>query len=240
MRMIAILAILAAAAVLIWIVFARSDLDRPTNPLTAAPDADRVVLMDASASIHVDPPAKGWFHHEFLLRRPMLVSQTVKEGRPAIRCETEASGSIFGRYTDIDIRKFPKLEWTWLVEKPIVSDLDERTVAGDDHPARLFIRFSDSEGGDHAMEIIWSNGVFQPGEYKYIKGFPHYVAQSGRRDVGKWIAEKVDLVDLYERISGRSDDARLTIAALFCDSDDTATSSIAYFGTIGLARAEAR
>ena len=232
MRILAIAIGLLAAALLICLASRSSDLEQSTNALSADPAAKEVVLIDASAPLDTNPPAPGWFHHTFVLRAPMRVSKADKDGVAALRCETSASGSIFGRYVDIDIQKFRNLRWRWQVEKPIESEIDERAIAGDDHAARLFLRFVDSEGGAHMMEIIWSNRHFRPGDYKFILGFPHYVAHSGRSDVGKWISEEVDLVELYQHISGRSDSARLRIMALFCDSDDTLTSSIAYFGQI--------
>jgi len=234
MSRIAIAIGLIVAALLLGRTFLVSDRGQPTDPLIVSSGVRSATIMDFSSDLQLYPPAKGWFHRTFLLRAPMRVSLVSKDGVPALRCETDASGSIYGRYTDIDIRRFPRLSWSWMVEKPIVSQIDERSIAGDDHPARLFLRFADSEGKDHTMEIIWSNKAFQPGEYKYILGFPHYVAHAGTGDIGKWVQEEVDLVQLYELISGRNDDARLTIAAIFCDTDDTFASSVAYFSSLKL------
>ena len=209
-----------------------SDLARHDKPLIPAPDATELVIIDPRAPIQIDPPAEGWFHLKFKLRRPMQVSQVNRHGQPALRCATDAGGSIFGRYTDFEIARLPMLRWAWEVEKPIVTAIDEGSIAGDDHAARLFLRFTDSENQDHAMEIIWSTKRFQPGSYKTILGFPHYVAHSGDQDVGRWINEEVDLREMYKQASGREDSARLTLLALFCDTDDTFASSIAHFGAI--------
>ena len=45
------------------------------------------------------------------------------------------------------------LAWNWLIEQPIVSDTDEMTVGGEDHPARLYLGFESADGDSHAMEI---------------------------------------------------------------------------------------
>src|SRR6516165_1274523 len=53
-----------------------------------------------------------------------------------------------------------------------------RVGEGDDHPARLFLRFATDRGEKRAMEVIWGNRL-KPGDYKYIGGFPHFVADAG-------------------------------------------------------------
>ena len=37
--------------------------------------------------------------------------------------------------------------------------------------------------------MIWGNGL-KPGDYKYIGGFPHFVADAGEDRVGRWLDEK--------------------------------------------------
>ena len=210
-------------------------LDRPVNPVTAD-GASTITVMDFSQEFAVDPPAPGWRHREFWTRPPMTITQATKDGATAARFETDASGSIFGRFTDIDLGDYPSLLWTWFIEKPIESDIDERTREGDDHPARLFIAFDDSAGGRHYVEIIWSNKLFKAGEYKYIGGFPHYVANGGNENIGRWIDEKVNLLEIYHTTTKRTDTPRVKFIAIFCDSDDTKTSSITYFGKVWLAK----
>ena len=85
--------------------------------------------------------------------------------RTPARWSTDGSGSIFGRFTDVDLGTYPELAWSWLVKKPVDSPLDERTVEGDDHPARLYLRFETGDGSDHSIEIIWANKLFEPGDY---------------------------------------------------------------------------
>ena len=216
------------AAVYLW-----SMRLHPVNPVTAG-DGPQVTVMDASEPVPFAAPTDGWFHWKFLTRTPMQVDQAEKNGVTAIRCTTDASASIFGRYTKVDLKEYPILAWTWLVEKPVESELDERTAEGDDHPARLFMRFRDEDGGRHDMEIIWANKHFQPGDYKYVHNFPHYVAQTGTQEVGTWVTEEVDLLAIYRKISERDDNPTTEVVALFCDTDDTGTSSVAYFGDIVL------
>ena len=108
-----------------------------------------------------------------------------------------------------------------------------RTREGDDHPARLFLRFLTDRGEKRAMEVIWGNRL-KAGEYKYNRGFPHFVADGGDERVGRWLDEKIDLAAIYAEIWKDAARAHLVDIAVFCDSDDTHTASISYFAYVGL------
>jgi hypothetical protein len=119
----------------------------------------------------------------------MTMAFAVKVGVPSMRFETHDSASMLFRHVDIDLVAYPMLAWRWYIELPIRSPLDERTREGDDHPARLFLRFATEGGEKRAMEVIWGNRL-KPGEYKYIGGFPHFVADAGEERTGRWLDEK--------------------------------------------------
>lgn len=212
----------------------------PVDPVLAG-EAPTISLMDFSAPPSVDPVTKGWFHVKFLTKPAMQISFVPKDGRDSLRCQTEKGGSIFGRFTDIDLARFPMLDWGWLVELPVVSDTPEDSTAGDDHPARFLLQFQDSSGGVHAIEIIWSNGQYAKGEWKIIGSFHHYVAESANaktaEKTNQWFDESVNLLDLYRIATSRTDDARLKYISVFCDTDDTRTRSIAYFSNVTLRQA---
>lgn len=207
--------------------------DDEENALRA--DGETVVqVMNFAQSFSLNPLPPGWSHRTFWTRPAMEISFAEKDGVPALRCETNGSGSIFGRHTDISLEQYPILEWSWFIEVPISSELDERTREGDDHPARLYIRLEDSEGDEHALEIIWSNKLFSAGDYKYIGDFPHYVANGGDENIGRWHEEAINLQEIYNHVSARDDDARIRLISIFCDSDDTGGHSVAYFSKVNL------
>src|SRR3981189_381090 len=60
-------------------------------------------------------------------------------------------------------------------------------------PRGLFLRFLTDRGDKRAMEVIWGNRL-KPGDYKYIGGFPHFVADAGDDRVGRWLDERIDFV----------------------------------------------
>ena len=222
--------------------------------LTACSGGQRlnVLVSDGSPSIAVmdfrqppalDPLPDGWWHRRFFRTDPMQISFIAKEGRPSIRLATHNSGSMLYRFTDFALDQYPILGWGWFVEQPVASDIDETIVAGDDHPARLYIKFRSADGDAHAMEIIWGNRKLRAGDWKYLESFwsrssfPHYVARGGNENAGRWHDEMVDLRSLYRKQWGDPLGARLEEVALFCDTDATGARSVAYFSTVRVERA---
>ena len=158
----------------------------------------------------------------------MTMSFAVKDGVPSMRFETRDSASMLFRQVGIDLAAYPMLSWRWYIELPIKSPLDERMREGDDHPARLFLRFLTDRSEQRAMEVIWGNRL-KPGAHKYIGGFPHFVADAGDDQVGHWLDERIDLARVYAEIWKDAAPAHLVDVAVFCDSDDAHTASISYF-----------
>lgn len=85
------------------------------------------------------------------------------------------------------------------------------------------------------MEVIWGNRL-RAGAYKFIDGFPHFVADGGVDRVGRWLDERIDLARIYAEIWPDNAPAHLVDIAVFCDSDDTHTASISYVAYVRLER----
>ncbi len=192
--------------------------------------------MDFARPMALDPPPAGWHHRTFWTRGPMAIAFTEKAGVPALRLATHGTASMLFRHVDVDLAAYPTLTWRWLVEQPIDSDIDERTRAGDDHPARLFLSFHTEAGETRNMEIVWGNRLLHRGDYKYIGGFPHYVANGGTENVGRWQRESVDLAAIYRTIWPDAAPTHLYEVALFCDSDETGGTTVSYFADVALRR----
>ncbi len=197
-------------------------------------------VMDFSEPFPLDPPPPGWKHREFLTRSPAEFSFSAKAGVPAIRIATNDSASMLFRHVDVALDVYPILAWRWYVEQGIDSPVDELTAEGDDHPARLYLVFEGADGETRAMEIIWGNQALRAGDYKHIKGFPHYVANGGEENLGRWHREAVDLTEIYRELWKDPAGARLVDIALFCDSDETDGQTVAYFAEVRVERAPSR
>lgn len=200
-------------------------------------DVPAVRVLPFATPFDLDRLPPGWTHRRFWFTQPMQLSFVTFEGKDALRCQTDNSGSLLLRATDIAIADYPLLTWDWFVERPVSGEVDEATPEGDDHPVRLFVQFTDTDGGNHAAEIIWSNTRYAPGDYKVIGTFQHLVVDGMAANSGKWRAEKADLQALYAHVTGRGDAGRLTTIGLFCDTDNTGGSSIAYTGDVTVQQA---
>ncbi len=196
------------------------------------------VVMDFSKPMAIDALPQDWRQREFHFVEPMQISFVEKAGRPAIRLQTRNSASMLFHDVNIGLDQRNILSWGWFVEQPVISKLDELTAEGDDHPARLYLKFLAPDGASHAMEIIWGNSRLNAGDWKYLKSFwrsqafPHYAARGGQAEIGRWHDERVDLRELYSKQWGDPAGVQLREIALFCDTDQTGASSIAYFSTI--------
>jgi Protein of unknown function (DUF3047) len=214
------------------------------NPLLAD-GSPSIVVMEFRQPLALDPPPEGWRHRRFFRTDPMQIGFATKAGRPAIRLATQASGSMLYRHTELPLEGYPILRWDWFIDTPIATAADEMTVAGDDHPARLFLTFRSPDGERRSMEIVWGNRRLRAGDWKDLqlswfgKPFPHYVARGGDENAGRWHDESADLRSLYRRNWGDPRGALLVEVALFCDTDQTGAKSVAYFSTVRVERAAA-
>jgi len=172
------------------------DRGRERTNVVTGDGQPEVTVMDFSAPFSLDPLPAGWYHRTFWTRAPMRTAFAVKDGVPALRFETRSTASMLFRHVDLDLADYQFLIWRWYIEEPIESPLDERTREGDDHPARLFLVFRTTTRQDRRMEIIWGNKL-KAGDYKYIGGFPHYVADGSneKRTLGVGEARR----STYER-----------------------------------------
>lgn len=211
-------------------------LDRGTRLNVLRPHGERtLVVMDFQHPFPLDPPPSGWRHRRFWTRAPMQMSFAEKDGVNALRAATKDSASMLFRHVDVDVGTYPFLVWRWYIEQPIEAAADERTRAGDDHPARLFLAFRTATGDSRRMEIIWGDKL-HAGDYKFIGGFPHYVADGGDENTRRWRAEAVDLRAITKHIWPDGQPMHLVDIAVFCDSDDTHTESVAYIADVALTR----
>ena len=173
----------------------------------------------------------GWYHRKFVWHGPMAMDFVTKDNVPSIRLSTNDTASMLIRHVEINLEAYPVLSWMWFIEQPIISELDETTKEGDDHPARFFVVFETLSGQRRSMEIIWGNRL-KAGEYKYIDNFPHYVARGGNENTNRWFEEELNLLEIYRHIWPDNEPANMIEIGLFCDSDNTDSQSVSYFAHV--------
>ena len=226
-------AIFAALGVVGWAGWAYMHPSPESNPIVATGE-DPIVVLPFSALQDVNTLPLGWVHDQFWMVRTMQLALVEKQGKRAIKCETNGSGSILSRTTDIEVGDYPILTWDWLVGFPISSTIDEATPEGDDHPARIIISLQDRQGVDYSFELIWSNRRFTPGDIFTINGFSHYVVNGLDENAKVWQHEEVDLMQVYRQITGRDDYPIIKRIGIMCDTDNTAERSVAFFTDVAM------
>lgn len=218
--------IVVVAGATYWII-------RPSSFDTNAPLIASNGPIELLTDLNTQALTPGWVHRKFMTVSAADYQLVDEEGESALRCTTDNSASILARDTNISLNTHPILSWSWKVVEPIISDIDEATEEGDDHPVRLFLVFSNENSDRNAMEIIWSNKKYEPGDYKIIGSFYHYVANGLPENVGTWHTQKVDLRNIYNDIGGTGTPTLETIG-FFCDSDNTGGKSEGLFRNVVL------
>ncbi|WP_227369794.1 DUF3047 domain-containing protein [Halomonas sp. M20] len=147
--------------------------------------------------------------------------------------QAEANGRASAKYLEqeIDLTRTPYLSWCWKVGH-IYPGLDETTKAGDDYPARVYVAHKTGilPWQVQAVNYVWSNN--QPLDTHWVNAFTDraqlLALQSGRQDVGQWIAEVRDVREDFNRLFGSRLD-EVDGVALMSDGDNAGGDATAWF-----------
>ncbi len=190
--------------------------------------AEEEVIVGAFSRGELEP----WEEKRFEgLTRYRLVE---RDGATVLHAVGEGSASGLYRKIEIDLTRTPYLNWSWkVIEAPRGND--ERSRAGDDYGARVYIVVS---GGlafwnTIALNYVWSAnqgaGAHWPNAYT---ANAHMVAVRGAETpTGQWRHEKRNVREDLKRYFGR-DITRIDAVALMSDGDNTGQRVEALYGDI--------
>ncbi|MBK7541851.1 MAG: DUF3047 domain-containing protein [Candidatus Competibacteraceae bacterium] len=157
-----------------------------------------------------------------------------QSGQPALFADSRGTASGLYREIRVDLQRTPWLNWSWRVNK-VLSGLDERTKAGDDYPARVYVVVS---GGaafwkTRSLVYVWSSS--QPAGATWNNAFTSnarvMALRSGTKDAGRWASEKRDIRADFRQLFGEAIDA-IDAVALMTDTDNSGQSATAWYGDI--------
>ena len=175
----------------------------------------------------------GWEVKEFEgLTRYRLVEE---EGRRVLLAEADGSASGLVKKIAFDPAEYRYLRWRWKIENTIAQG-DERTKAGDDYAARVYVIFPGRFFWQtQALNYIWGNRL--PAEGFVANAFTAnamlLAVRSGADQAGQWLEESRDLIADYRRVFG-SDPPRAGAVAIMTDTDNTGGRARAWYGDISL------
>ena len=156
-------------------------------------------------------------------------------GNRVLQADSKGTASGLVKKLDLDPRDYPILAWRWKVAGTIPQG-DERTRAGDDYAARVYVIFPHwFFPKTRTLNYIWANhlpqGTFLPNAYT---GNAVMVAvESGPDRAGQWLTERRDIVADYRRAFGE-EPPRIGAIAVMTDTDNTGASATAWYDDLRL------
>lgn len=155
------------------------------------------------------------------------------DGKAALRADSRAAASGLYREIKVDLGKTPILHWTWKIDH-VLPGADERTRAGDDYPARVYVVFSQGLfWRTRAINYVWSNrqplGSSWPNAF--VGNARMVAVESGSSRAGTWVSERRDVRADYRRLFG-ADPGGADAVAIMTDTDNTGTTATAWYGDL--------
>ncbi|MCH8568640.1 MAG: DUF3047 domain-containing protein [Balneolales bacterium] len=173
-------------------------------------------------------------------------------GKTVVRAESSNSGSGLINRTQIDLREYPLLSWSWKTDS-VLEEGDVTKKSGDDYAVRIYVIFDYSarnlswlqrqqvrlarlvygEVPTRAMSYIWDYkseaGTVVPNPYTNLVKM--IVKESGREHEGSWRSYTTDVYQDYIDIYGE-EPPRIAAVAIMTDTDDTGSETTSFFGDI--------
>ena len=148
---------------------------------------------------------------------------------------SEASASGLMNNQEVDIQKYPFLNWRWQAIKKL-SPMNEQKKEGDDYVARIYVLVSDGWffWNTKALNYVWSSqpikGVSWPNAYA-PDNTKMIALRTSNDDAGTWYIEKRNIYEDLKQWLGKNIE-QVDAIAIMTDSDDSASSASAMYGDI--------
>ena len=162
--------------------------------------------------------------------------QLVQQGdRIVLQAEADASASGLFKEITVDLTTHPYLNWEWKIDKPH-PPLAERTKAGDDYAARIYVVV---KGGlmfwkTRAINYVWASkeekGSVWPNAF-VGKNAMLLAVRSAADKPGGWYQEKRNVYEDLKEIFGE-EIKTIHAVAIMTDSDNSKGSVAASYGDI--------
>ena len=160
------------------------------------------------------------------------------DGRTVLKAESRGAASGLFKEVRLDPRSAPVLRWSWKIERTLATG-DERTKAGDDYAARVYVVFpSVLFWRTRAINYIWANKL-PAGESlpnAYTANAVMVAVESGNGKAGTWVREERNIYEDYRKLFGK-EPPDLGAVAIMTDTDNTGEEAVAWYGDITLSPA---
>lgn len=152
-----------------------------------------------------------------------------------LKAVSKDSASGLVKKQRIDLTKTPFITWRWKVSNTI-SNIQERTKAGDDYAARLYVVL---DGGllfwqTKSINYVWASNLPKQTVWSnaYAGDAVQMLALRGKADpLNTWITEKRNVREDFKRYLGL-DVLFIDAVALMTDTDNSHQTATAFYGDI--------
>lgn len=175
----------------------------------------------------------GWESKSF---KGVTDYRIIKEnGVSAVKAVSNGSASGMVNKISFNPAKYRYLRWSWKISGTVKGG-DERTKAGDDYAARVYVLFPGKFFWQmKAINYIWANKLVKGSSVPsaYAADSRMVAVESGNGKAGQWLTEERDLLADYRALFG-SDPQEVEAVAIMTDTDNTGWSAEAWYGEIFL------
>lgn len=218
--------------------------------------ASWLTASTAPASSQPAHRAKGWHHYEFPGKRATHYEFTSKDMRNVVAVNAASSASLLRQNVRIEPAQLAHLKFSWQVPELIANaDLGARDLA--DSPVRIVLAFEGDRSRfsaknamlselSHALTgepmpyatlmYVWCN-TRAPGSVitsPRTDRIRKIVVESGAKNLNQWLDYERDIRKDYEKAFGEAPGALVAIG-IMSDSDNTGTTTRAWYGPVQLA-----
>lgn len=175
----------------------------------------------------------GWERKQF---KGVTDYRPVREnGVLVLQARSRASASGLFHKVNLDPNRFRYLSWSWKIAATVPGG-DERSKAGDDYAARVYVVFPGRFFWQtRAINYIWANQLPR-GEAipnAFTANAQMVAVQSGPAKAGQWLTEQRDILADYRRLFG-GEPGEIGAVAIMTDTDNTGGEATAWYGEITL------
>jgi hypothetical protein len=158
-----------------------------------------------------------------------------ENGTHVVKATSNGTASGLVKKMAFDPYKYRFLRWSWKIDHTVSSE-DERTKAGDDYAARVYVIFSGKFFWQtRAINYIWANRLGQGKSIPnaFTKNAMMVAVESGETNAGQWLSEERDILADYRWLFGE-DPKQANAIAIMTDTDNTGLSAAGWYGNIFL------
>ncbi len=155
-----------------------------------------------------------------------------RDSRQVLEAYSKGTASGLVREIRVDLEKLPYLNWSWRV-KDVLTGIDERTKAGDDYPARVYVIVSGGIAFWRTRTLIYVWSSHQPAGSIWENAFTANARVMALRS-GKaagWASEHRNVRADF-KMCFKDEISFLDAVAIMTDTDNSRQEAAAWYGDI--------